>query len=485
MLSLSISPNIPRIYTAIAEWLACMLCLREVRHRVSTRNFILISAGALILQSVFLSLTPGLDDFLWILCMSAAALIMYIFIYLCADVNWKDAAYYTIRAFVLAEFAASFEWQVDLFFQHSTLPSQIQSILVLIICYGVLFAICERLYRHYQSKDQALNITSRELISYAIIGLAVFFMSNLGFVAPNLLFSGSYSDEIYNVRTLVDLGGVAIMYAYHVQRMDLRVRYELESVQNLLHNQYAQYKQAREAVELINYKYHDLKHHIIALRAEENTDKRNAYLNQMEEELKNYEAQNKTGNNVLDVMLTLKTLYCQKHGVTMTSVIDGTLFDFMNAMDISSIFGNALDNAIECELKIPDKEKRLIHINAHARKNFLIILFDNYYEGDMKLGNGLPETTKKDAQFHGYGLKSVQYTAQKYGGAVDVSANDHWFHLKILIPMPAPAEMEAAKPANMDRAAETTKSAAANTTLEPPNAATANTTTKTDSNTTT
>lgn len=59
------------------------------------------------------------------------------------------------------------------------------------------------------------------------------------------------------------------MYAFHVQRIDLRVRYELESVQNLLHNQYAQYKQARDAVELINYKYHDLKHHIIALRAEE------------------------------------------------------------------------------------------------------------------------------------------------------------------------------------------------------------------------
>ena len=73
-----------------------------------------------------------------------------------------------------------------------------------------------------------------------------------------------------------------------------------------------------------------------------------------------------------------------------------------------------------------------------------------------------PETTKKDAQFHGYGLKSVQYTAQKYGGAVDVSANDHWFHLKILIPMPA--QTETAK-AGSDGAAETTK-AAANTARE-------------------
>lgn len=113
---LSISPNIPRIYTAIAEWLSCVICLLKVKHRVSTRKLILIAAGTLFLQSTFLSLTPGLDDFLWILCMSAAGLMMYTFIYLCADINWKDAAYYTIRAFVIAEFVASCEWQVDLFF---------------------------------------------------------------------------------------------------------------------------------------------------------------------------------------------------------------------------------------------------------------------------------------------------------------------------------------------------------------------------------
>lgn len=74
---LSISPNIPRIYTAIAEWLSCVICLLEVKHRVSTRKLILIAAGTLFLQSTFLSLTPGLDDFLWILCMSAAGLMMY------------------------------------------------------------------------------------------------------------------------------------------------------------------------------------------------------------------------------------------------------------------------------------------------------------------------------------------------------------------------------------------------------------------------
>lgn len=225
------------------------------------------------------------------------------------------------------------------------------------------------------------------------------------------------------------------MYAYHVQRVELRVRYELESVQGILHNQYVQYKQAREAMDVINYKYHDLKHHIIALRAAENAEKRNEYLDQMEEELEDYESQNKTGNSIIDVVLTTKGLYCKKHGITMTCVVDGTLFEFMKTMDICSIFGNALDNAIECELKIPNKEKRLIHVSAYSQKNFLIIRFENYYEGEVHPGDDLPATTKEDPRFHGYGLKSLRYTVRKYGGEVDVSTKEQWFNLKILIPM--------------------------------------------------
>lgn len=436
MTGMDILPDIPRIYTALAEWLACMICLLEVRRRLTGWKFAVTAVGALVIQSVFLTLTPGLDNFLWILCMATAAGMMYVFIYVCAEIQWRDTAYFCIRAFVLAEFAASLEWQIDCYFsRRSAHMGAWIHIVILVLVFGAVFAGCARLYHNYVVDEGVLNITNRELISYAIIGLAIFFMSNLGFVSTGTLFGGSYAEEIYNVRTLVDLGGVAIMYAYHVQRVDMRVRYELESVQGILHNQYVQYKQSREAMEVINYKYHDLKHQIIALRAEENPEKRNEYLDQMEEELQDYESQNKTGNKILDVMLTTKGLYCQKHGITLTSVVDGTLFEFMKTMDICSIFGNALDNAIECELKISNKEKRLIHVTAYSQKNFLIIRFENYYEGEVDLGDDLPATTKEDSRFHGYGLKSLRYTVKKYGGAVDVSAEDQWFHLKILIPM--------------------------------------------------
>ena len=193
--------------------------------------------------------------------------------------------------------------------------------------------------------------------------------------------------------------------------------------------------QSRESIELINYKYHDLKHQIEMLRKEQDPEKRTAFLNQMEDEIKQYELQNKTGNNVLDTVLTGKSMYCDKHGITLTSVVDGSLLDFMETMDICSIFGNALDNAIESVLAIPEKEKRLIHVTVTKQKSFILIRVENYFEGNLEYSNGELESTKKEKTFHGYGIKSIRYTANKDDGAVDIDTENQWFNLRILIPM--------------------------------------------------
>ena len=429
-------PDIPRFYTALAEWLACLMCILEMKKRLPVKKMAVLAAAALVVQVVFLEVTGDFDDFLWIICMVAAIGLMYGFMYLSCDMNWKDVGYYCVRAFVVAELAASLEWQIDCFFSYGLeiMNPGIRAALLIII-YGLVYLIVWIIYRKASAKEEGLYITNKELVSSIIIGIAVFSISNLGFVSIQTPFASPYMTEIFNVRTVVDLGGVAILYAYHVQRIDLRVRHELESVENILHNQYMQYQQSQEAMDIINYKYHDLKHYIIALRAEENDLKKKEYLDKMEEEVRDYESQNATGNKVLDTMLTSKNLYCMKNGISMTCVVDGALFDFMDVMDICSIFGNALDNAIECEKKIEEKEKRLIHVTAFSQKRFLIIRFENYYEGVLKFEEELPVTTKDKKHFHGYGLKSIRYTVRKYGGEVDISAQDNWFILKILIPI--------------------------------------------------
>lgn len=429
-------PDIPRFYTALAEWLSCILLMREAVKRFSGWKFWTIAAVAFLIQSVFLMLTGKLGKSVWLLCMAIAVFLMFLFLRINCMASNLDVGYVCFKAFVLAEFMASLEWQMHCFFYYGMEYNSlwIGAATLFVIYGGTSIVIC-LISNKYISETEHMNITGQELLFAAIIGISVFLMSNIGFVYSKTPFSGRYTSDIFNVRTLIDLGGFAILIAYHIQRLHLRTQHEIESMEMILHNQYIQYQQSQETLDLINYKYHDLKHHIIALRAEKDKEKQKAYLDKMENEIKDYEAQKKTGNKVLDTLLTSKNLYCIRNKIALTCVVDGAQLDFMDVMDICSIFGNALDNAIECERKIIDEEKRMIHVSVFVQKTFLIIRFENYCEEELTFNKNLPVTTKKEAQFHGYGLKSLRHTVHKYGGEVDINLEDSWFNLKILIPI--------------------------------------------------
>ncbi|MGN0505057.1 MAG: ATP-binding protein [Lachnospiraceae bacterium] len=429
-------PDIPRVYTAIAEWSACLIFIVTLKARFEKKKMILLSAAVLTVLVVFLEATATTPLWLWLPCMLVAFLIMAGYLYGCTEISWWDCFYYATLAFVIAECVASLEWQVVSFFftDMSAVSPWIQG-LILFGVYAPVELIIWSLIRSHIPADGHLDISRKDWFTALFIGLVVFGFSNLSFVTTDTPFSGEYYREIANMRTLVDIAGVAMLYAHLVLCCENKVRMELEAVQNVLQNQYQQYKLSRESIDLINYKYHDLKHQIAVLRRESDPEKRNAFLNQMEEEIKQYELQNKTGNSVLDTVLTSKSLYCNKHGITLTSVVDGKLLEFMDTMDICSIFGNALDNAIESVLKISNKEKRLIHVTVLQQKNFLMIRIENYYEGGVEFEKGNPASTKKNKQFHGYGIKSIRYTVNKYDGAVYIDTENQWFDLKILIPL--------------------------------------------------
>lgn len=425
--------DIPRIYTALAEWCACMIYLAAMRGKKWTPLAVLTAIAALIAQIAFLTLTGGLPLPFWIPCMLLAVGIIFLVLWLLGSAALPDAAYCCVQAFVLAELAASLEWQVHCFFWPNG-GIDPAGLVVLGVVYGLVFLMMGWLVGNHLPPGGRLGITWRELGSALIIAFAVFVVSNLSFVSNNTPFSGRYAVEIMNIRTLVDLGGVAILFAHLLLCSDLRMRGELEAVQNALQSQYQQYQQSRESIELINHKYHDIKHQIAALRAEPNPALREAYLEQMEADIKQYEAQNKTGNSVLDAVLTSKSLYCARRGITFTCVADGTLVDFMNAMDLCSVIGNALDNAIEYEEKVVDEEKKLIHMTLSAQKGFVLLRVENYCEEELAFEDGLPASTKGDPRFHGYGLKSIRYVARKYGGTVTVAISEGWFELKVLLP---------------------------------------------------
>lgn len=431
--------TIPRVYTALAQWLACLLLILTYRRqwRLRGRRMVFASALALAALAAELGLTGDLPVAFWIPSMMGSVALMYAYLSTCLDVSPVSAGYYCVRAFLLSELAASLEWQL---YYYGVTYLGVPAVpwvewTTLAVIYGAVFWLAVLLERRCSDDGRSYPVTARELLSCAAIGIAAFAISNLSFVSSNTPFSGRVAQEVYNIRTLVDIGGVAILYAYHIQRRELRLRYERDAIQNVLQTQYAQYRQSRDSIDLINWKYHDLKHQIAALRAEGDPARRAAWLDEMESDIAVYEAQNKTGNGVLDTVLTSKILYCQKHHVTLTCVADGSLLDFMDVMDICTIFGNALDNAIESVLQIADKDKRLIHLSVSAQRGFLLIQVENYFEGHLEFQEGLPVSTKGDDRFHGYGLKSIRYSAERYGGTLSVSAEKQWFNLNILIPL--------------------------------------------------
>jgi sensor histidine kinase regulating citrate/malate metabolism len=159
------------------------------------------------------------------------------------------------------------------------------------------------------------------------------------------------------------------------------------------------------------------------------------YIDEIERGLQGYAADHKTGNAVLDTILTEKSLLCQKYDITMITIVDGALLNHIYVMDLCTIFGNALSNAIECEVQVSEKEKKLIRVQVTKKNQFISILIENHFEGTLKLKDGLPQTTKEDFENHGYGMKSIKYSVEKYGGHMQVLQQDEWFKLQIILPI--------------------------------------------------
>lgn len=228
---------------------------------------------------------------------------------------------------------------------------------------------------------------------------------------------------------------LVLLVQYTMFRMSALNR-EKEMIKQLLYERKKQYQMSKENMDIINYKCHDLKHQLHALKNVNNTEVQE-YIAEVENSLNIYEQVVKTDNEVLNTVLSEKSLLCQSHNIRLSCMIDAKYVDFISTMDIYAILGNALDNAIECVSKYEDEKLKVISLNISANKGFLCIQTNNYFDGELEFKDGLPVTIKrKNKQNHGFGLKSIRHLAMKYGGNMYTTQKDNIFTLQIVLPMP-------------------------------------------------
>lgn len=423
----------PGGFYALAYWMsACLFIFLNNKKRPSLVISVICLALLFIYMEIINTEVPML---FFIPSILLSLLIMFIFVLVETKISLLNATYLTLRAFIVGEFIASFAYQLyyyailDLDLSLNYLATYLIVFCFYLIVLFFLYLFEDKLSGNYSDVD----VTKREIMSVSIIVLVVFMMSNISYVYQNTPFSGSMTRDIFNIRTLVDFGGVALLFAYHIQLNEINMRFEVEKLKNLLQLQHRSYEMSEQSIEIVNQKYHDLKHQIAFLKQDAMTQESFNYLLKMEDDIKIYEAQNKTGNKVLDTILVSKQSRCQDADISMTVVADGKALKGIEPIDISTLFGNLLDNAIESVLKLKDIDKRLIHLTVQQDKKFLKIRLENYYTGELAFKNGLPTTTKKDKEFHGYGLKSIQQIVKKYNGTMAIKTDENWFDLRILI----------------------------------------------------
>lgn len=208
-------------------------------------------------------------------------------------------------------------------------------------------------------------------------------------------------------------------------------RYELDMVEQLDRKRREQYEIQKDTIDAVNIKCHDLKKMISSVLGKRNILS-DAELEKLEGQISIYDAIVKTGNDALDLILTEKSLYCEKNKIKLTIMAEGGDLSFMSDADIYSLFGNILDNAVEAVMKV-EPERRAVTLSIKTVGNMIVVHEQNYFAGKIKFVNGTPATSKNDTSQHGYGILSIRRIVEKYGGGLDISADGDIYTLNATV----------------------------------------------------
>ena len=174
-------PNIPRLYTALAECLAVGIYALPLGIRFGKTATIAASAAWALALSAFLQATGRVPLAWWIPCMAAAVGIQYLYLWVTRTISLLEAGYVCARAFVLAELAASAEWQLHCFLWPQRSGADGLSLLLLVVVYGGVFGCIWVLEHKHTSPKGHIVISGKAALVAVVMAAMVFAVSNLLF----------------------------------------------------------------------------------------------------------------------------------------------------------------------------------------------------------------------------------------------------------------------------------------------------------------
>lgn len=339
-----------------------------------------------------------------------------------------DALFYTVAAFAVQHAM----WDI-LFMIYEGIGEMTQAT-ALIIYFSLYLAAYVLFYFFFPVSDVHKGGMNGRVLQFVVSFLIIAFVYVIAALVPwydewNILY------RLYALVCCIFAIGLQCGLFEHSKLKERNRQLEQDKaiLQELLIREQKHYNITKDTIDLVNLKCHDLKHQIAVLR-NMNEEEREKSLSEFEKAVMIYGNIAKTGNETLDIVLTEKSFLCESYNIRFTYMIDGESLSFMAPADISSLFGNALDNAIESVMKESELDKRIIKLNASLKRMYLSVHIENYCNEEMRFKDGLPVTRKSDKINHGFGMKSMDYIVKKYGGTMAMRQTGCLVSLDILLP---------------------------------------------------
>ncbi|MCD7731229.1 MAG: ATP-binding protein [Oscillospiraceae bacterium] len=136
-------------------------------------------------------------------------------------------------------------------------------------------------------------------------------------------------------------------------------------------------------------------------------------------------------NQILSIIMNQKMTIAEKNNIKLNTQIEDILFDFMDDIDITAIFANLWDNAIEACKKV-QSDKRFINIIVGNMNDYIVICFENSFNGKISKKGDIILSTKK--RHEGVGVSIITAAVKKYDGFINFENDMDTFKVKLMIP---------------------------------------------------
>lgn len=225
-----------------------------------------------------------------------------------------------------------------------------------------------------------------------------------------------------------------VFYLYEKQMQAEHAKARLAFLEKQMASQAEHYRELSERQLDIRALSHDMKNSLIGLLGllqENNTAEAIEYLERCQGLMNNAAPQYDTGHPPIDAMLVSKQQAMQAQNIAFEAQIAMPAEIIIDIVDLCIVLGCALDNALEACEKIEDEQRRRIVLNISTTEKYLSIRVENSTKEPTS--SSLPQTSKADKYYHGFGLESIRSIAQKYDGSTTIEHKNYTFQLTILV----------------------------------------------------